>query len=197
MAERITRADVVDAAMELLAEGGLPALAMRRIAGELGIQQSALYWHFDNKQQLLSAVADQIVATVQPAGDDDWATRIAGMASRLRTTLLAYPDGAELVATAIAFRLGGRDLLARCADGFAAAGLDADDAETAASVLVHFVLGYTNDEQQHEQAAALGAIDPVAPDRPARDARFVAGIDLIVAGVERRSAIRPTSRRRR
>jgi len=65
MTDRITQEDIVRVCLTLLAAGGLHALAMRRIAGELGIQQSALYWHFDNKQQLLAAVADEIVSPVE------------------------------------------------------------------------------------------------------------------------------------
>jgi AcrR family transcriptional regulator len=180
MADGITRADITGAALALLADGGLHALAMRRIAAELGVQQSALYWHFDNKQQLLAAVADLVVAPVEPTNARKWQNRILGLGSRLRDELLRYPDGAELVATAIAFRLGAGRPHQLFADELVRAGMSDDDAGVAASVLVHFVVGYTTDEQQHHQAAALGAIDRVE----AATGRFEQGLRLIVAGVE-------------
>ena len=38
------------------------ALTMRRLGAELGVQPSAIYHHFANKQALLAAVADEILA---------------------------------------------------------------------------------------------------------------------------------------
>ncbi len=183
MTDGITQADITNASLALLASGGLQALAMRRIAAALGVQQSALYWHFANKQQLLAAIADEIVAPIEPPTRGLWSTRIVALGSRLRSELLRYPDGAELVATSLAFRLGAyrptqlfNHELVRC-------GLAISDAEIAGSVLVHYVLGYTTDEQQHRQAAALGAIDDdVAVVDP--EDRFVRGLRLIVAGID-------------
>jgi TetR/AcrR family transcriptional regulator, tetracycline repressor protein len=189
MTDRLTREDIVDAAVGLLADGGLHALAMRRIAGELGIQQSALYWHFENKQQLLGAVADRLVGSIgrreEPA---DWSAGVEALAMQLRGALLRYPDGAELVSTAFAFRLGGQRILPQFVDELHQ-GLTPEDAETAASVLLHFVLGYATVEQQHRQAAALGAIEPDvdgAESIRASQDRFVSGLRLILSGAEER-----------
>jgi len=180
MVDGITRADITGAALVLLTNGGLHALAMRRIAAELDVQQSALYWHFDNKQQLLAAVADLVVARVEATNARKWQNRILGLGSRLRDELLRYPDGAELVATAIAFRLGaGRPHQLFTAE-LTRAGMGDDDARVAASVFVHFVVGYTTDEQQHHQAAELGAIDRL----DVATGRFDQGLRLIVAGAE-------------
>lgn len=180
--DRITRERIVEAGLRLLGEGGLHALAMRRIATELGIQQSALYWHFENKQQLLGAIADQVVAALAPAGHRH-RDRLRSLATGLRNEVSAYPDGAELVATAFAFRLGARAAFDRFVAELVAAGAAADDAEVGASVLWHFVLGFVTDEQQHRQAAALGAI-AAAPDDAARaDKRFEKAVDLIVAAL--------------
>ena len=54
---RLRRSDVVDTALQILARVGLPDLTMRAIGTELGVQQSALYHHFANKQAVLAAVA--------------------------------------------------------------------------------------------------------------------------------------------
>ena len=51
-------------ALQLLDEYGLPDLTMRNLATALGIQPSALYWHFPNKQALLAAVSAKILAPV-------------------------------------------------------------------------------------------------------------------------------------
>lgn len=195
MGERISRSDVVRAALTLLDDGGFPALAMRRIAAELGVQQSALYWHFANKQTLLAAVADEIVAAVPAPSGDDWRARVRTLAAELRLALLRHRDGAELVATSLAFRLGAGDMVAAFRNELAGAGtarkpVDADAVETAANVLVHFVLGFTTDEQQRQQAAELGAIDADASAAPADStASFERGVELIIVGFA------PSSRR--
>lgn len=187
MTDKLTLDDIVDVALDLLADGGLHALAMRRIAAELGVQQSALYWHVDSKQQLLAAVADRLLATVEPPEDGDATARVAVLAARLRARLLSHPDGAELVATAVAFRLGAQRPFEQFTGALVDGGLDADDAEVGAAVLVHFVLGFTTDEQQHAQAAALGAIDGDSASASSED-RFSRGVDLIVAGIAARLA---------
>ncbi|MGW6130502.1 TetR/AcrR family transcriptional regulator C-terminal domain-containing protein [Cellulomonas sp. NPDC055163] len=68
----LTRAQVVAAALEILDEYGLGDLTMRRLAGSLGVQPGALYWHVANKQALLADVADAIVAelSLPTTGDD-------------------------------------------------------------------------------------------------------------------------------
>ncbi len=185
--DRINRDDIVGAALELLTVGGLHALGMRQIAAKVGVQQSALYWHFENKQQLLAALADRLLAPVGVESDGDWAVRVVSLARSLRAELLGYPDGAELVATSFAFRLGSHQPLHQFTEEPESAGLVGDDADVAASVILHFVLGYVTDEQQHRQAAALGAIVTSDDDRTAvSDERFVRGLELIVAGVRAR-----------
>ncbi|MFT5026700.1 MAG: TetR/AcrR family tetracycline transcriptional repressor [Ilumatobacter sp.] len=187
MTDRITQADIVNTALQLLADGGLHALAMRRIATELGVQQSALYWHFDNKQHLLAAVADRVVAAVLLPVEGDWSERIESLASRLRRELLRYPDAAELVATVFAFRLGAQQPFQQFINELVRGRLAPDDAAIAASVLVYFVFGYATDEQQHHQAATLGAIQPDLEDPHAAktaDDRFLRGLRLIMGGVD-------------
>ena len=55
------RGDVVERALHVLDRYGLADLTMRRLATELGVQPSALYHHFPNKQALLAAVADEVL----------------------------------------------------------------------------------------------------------------------------------------
>lgn len=191
MAGTITRMDILSAARSLLDSGGLPALAMRRIAAEIGVQQSALYWHFNSKQELLAGLADHILDQVAAVEGEKWQARITDLSLSLRSALLEHKDGAELVSTAFAFKLGSKALLRSFVDELSRAGLVAEEAETAASVLLHFVLGYTTNEQQHWQAASLGAIDgeDTSNDGLGRQFstdRFVRGVALILAGVHSR-----------
>ena len=84
---RITREQILAAAMALLDQRGLPDLTMRKLAAELGIRPSALYWHFPDKQTLLARLADRIVgsAPTPPAGGPCAAVGAGGGGSAARS----------------------------------------------------------------------------------------------------------------
>lgn len=50
-----TREQLVRAARDLLVEGGLGAVSMRRVASQCGLSATAIYRHFPDKDALLSA----------------------------------------------------------------------------------------------------------------------------------------------
>jgi len=58
--EPASRERVVEVALELLRVGGLDALSMRKVAAELGVSVSTVYWWAGNKEQLLALVVDEI-----------------------------------------------------------------------------------------------------------------------------------------
>ena len=179
------RSDVVEHALDVLDRHGLADLSMRRLAADLGVQPSALYWHFASKQALLAAVADEVLRRgTHPLADDPWPEQVTAYAHQLRDAMLAYRDGAELVATAQAFGLGEADPVGRLVDL-----LRIDDeglARVAAATVLHFVLGHVNEEQMNVQAASAGAIvdDPLT-----RDDTFTTGLGIVVAGIAARRTV--------
>ena len=56
----LTKAGIVQAALDLLDEAGMDGLTVRALAARLGVQAPALYWHVRNKQALLDEMATQI-----------------------------------------------------------------------------------------------------------------------------------------
>jgi TetR/AcrR family tetracycline transcriptional repressor len=175
------REDVVRQALSVLDAYGLPDLTMRRLARDLEVQPSALYHHFLNKQTLLGAVADEILARgPHPVEAGPWQERARSICSCLRDACLAYRDGAEVVATVRAFGLG--------AEGpyVALVGVLRDhcqDPEVAARALIIFVLGHTMDAQAYLQAGSAGAID--GPPREASD--FELGLGIFLRGLAAQS----------
>ncbi|MCL7927097.1 MAG: TetR/AcrR family transcriptional regulator [marine benthic group bacterium] len=51
-----TEARILDAARDLLAEGGIEALSMRAVASRVALSATALYHYFDNKEALVDSV---------------------------------------------------------------------------------------------------------------------------------------------
>ena len=174
------RSDVVEHALEVLDRHGLADLSMRRLAADLGVQPSALYWHFANKQALLAAVADEVLRRGRrPVPTGTWDEQMTAEVHALRDAMLAYRDGAELVATALAFGLATEDPVARLVDLIG----DTPEARVAAATIMHFVLGHVSDEQMNAQAASAGAIvdDPLT-----RADTFSTGLGIVVAGIAAR-----------
>jgi TetR/AcrR family transcriptional regulator, tetracycline repressor protein len=178
---RYRRTDVVARAIDVLDQYGLGDLSMRRLGGELGVQPSALYHHFANKQSLLAAVADELLARgARPRPDDlAWDEEVRAICVTLRDAMLAYRDGAELVATVVALGLGARrpydDLEAALLRG----GADPHLASVGARALLHYVFGHVSDEQTQLQAASIGAID----DDPRPGSDFDLGLALVLDGL--------------
>src|SRR6478735_3667203 len=177
---RYRRTDVVEQAIGVLDAYGLADLSMRRLGTELGVQPSALYHHFAHKQDLLAAVADELLRRGRRGSRPDaWDARVEVVCTELRDAMLAYRDGAELVATVRSFGLGAATPYDELADALADGGLDPSLVPTAARTLLHFVFGHALDEQTHLQAGSVGAIE----DAPREDADFVLGLQIVVDGV--------------
>ena len=160
---------------------GLAALTMRRLGTELGVQPSAIYHHFANKQTLLAAVADEILASRPAATASSWPDRVRETCAGLRAAMLDCTDGADVVATVWAFGLGRRgpadELVAVLAD----AGAD-DELAAVASDLLHYVFGHAFEEQTARQAIAAGAVDRTLDSLPDLDL----GLELVIDGLRSR-----------
>lgn len=198
---RRSKTDVVDAALALLDRVGLPDLSMRRLADELGVQPSALYWHVENKQELLAAVSARILAPVGADGETG-ATRQLGEAARvlgerLHDRLLAHRDGAEVVSSSLALGLVQSPLHLVLAERYPDAG---HAPQVVADAVTHFVVGYTFHEQQRTAADAFGVAAREAALTPdgvmsRRPDPFAAALALITAAADLPAASEPSARR--
>ncbi|NIH79599.1 TetR/AcrR family transcriptional regulator [Amycolatopsis viridis] len=89
----LTRATVLRAARDLLAERGLPGLSMRALAARLDVAPNALYSHVANKTALLDELLDDVLAEVAVPPDDvaDPAAGLHALLASTYTVLLAHP----------------------------------------------------------------------------------------------------------
>ena len=91
----LTVETITNTALDILSRYGLGDLSMRRLARELEVQPSALYWHVKDKQSLLVLISKSLKAEVDarcPAAADPLAAAMS-----LREVLLKYRDGAEIL----------------------------------------------------------------------------------------------------
>jgi len=96
----LSKAHIVDAALELLNEVGFTKLTVRTLAAKLNVQAAALYWHVKNKQALIDAMAFAIMTPRTFERPDNWRTLLLHIAHHNRRTLLGYRDGAQVIAHA-------------------------------------------------------------------------------------------------
>jgi AcrR family transcriptional regulator len=85
---RLTREEIVDAAIAIADAEGADALSMRRIAQVLSAGTMSLYWHVASKEHLLDLMRDMLMTEVgvpEPSGD--WRADLRAMAVSLRAML--------------------------------------------------------------------------------------------------------------
>lgn len=100
---KVNREMVVRAGLKLLNEVGLEQLTLRLLAKELKIQAPTVYWHFKSKEELIDEMATTVLEQgarhLLPGKESaDWTVWAAAFGGGLRKILLAYRDGARMVA---------------------------------------------------------------------------------------------------
>jgi AcrR family transcriptional regulator len=96
----LTRERIVRAALDIVDREGLSALSMRRLGAELGVDPMAAYYHIPNKDALLDAIVEAVMAEIDLTGDDPSASpeeRIMYAARSYRDVLLAHANALPLV----------------------------------------------------------------------------------------------------
>ncbi len=130
----LTTESVADAAMRILSNFGLGDLTMRRLARELGVQPSALYWHVADKQSLFVLLAGRMAAEAddldRPAPGQGRLSSTVDAITAYRGVLLRYRESADIVL--LAYAHSGQSVLPA-----ALADLD----EEARALVTPFVLG--------------------------------------------------------
>lgn len=91
--KRLTRARVLNAALELVDEQGAAALSMRRLAAKLDVDTMALYRHVRDKSDLLVGMIDTLQGTIDfPDESLDWRSWIRELALRRYLKLSQHPN---------------------------------------------------------------------------------------------------------
>ncbi|MFC7479378.1 TetR/AcrR family transcriptional regulator [Luedemannella flava] len=74
MREPLSRERVLAAAVALADAEGVPALTMRRLAKDLGVEAMSLYHHLPGKDALLDGLVESVVGEIVGAVDDERTT---------------------------------------------------------------------------------------------------------------------------
>jgi AcrR family transcriptional regulator len=204
----LTKERVLRAAIDLADRGGLEALSMRKLGQELGVDAMALYRHVRNKDDLLDAIVEAIVAEIErPRPSDDWKAALRNQAMAARRVMLQHPWARRVLEErpkgGPAFLAYVESVLTQLIDG----GFSMDLAHHTLHVLGSRIFGFNQDvfEDKGNQAPSAQDAAIVAGQMSARypsitqlaqaashdgvlgrcddDVEFAFGLDLILDGL--------------
>jgi len=209
-ADALSKQRIVEAAIEILDTDGESALTFRALAARLATGSGAIYWHVDDKNDLLAATTDDVIARVmtEVVSGAEPEEAIRAIALGVFDAIDAHPwVGAQLS------RAPWQSAMLQIFEGIGgqlqALGVPERAQFDSASALVNYVLGVAGQNaanarllqaRETDRSAFLAAVaarwaqlDPaeypfvnqVATQLREHDDReqFLAGIDLILAGI--------------
>ena len=218
----LSREGIVDRALAIADAEGTEAITIRRIAKEFGVTPMALYWHVQNKDELLAAMGDRFFDDLRPLPATGSAThRLRSVVLALVESLRRHPASVNLAGPRALQCERGRQLAEDVLGMLRAAGFTdveaGDIARTAlqtAIVLVNQQAGaepqIAAQEREAVRVAKRAALAALPPERFPNliacadtltacedpDGYFEFGVDLFVAGVERLQAARRRQNRK-
>jgi AcrR family transcriptional regulator len=90
----LSRERIVAVASAMIDADGLDALTTRRLAAELGVRGPSLYNHFATKDEILDAVADELIRPVDTSffATHEWPDALRLWGRSYRAALAAHPN---------------------------------------------------------------------------------------------------------
>ncbi|KQQ82813.1 TetR/AcrR family transcriptional regulator [Arthrobacter sp. Leaf137] len=141
----LTEEEILEAALDLLDEGGMKAASIRGIAARVGVAPNAVYTYFPDKAAMVQAIVEHLLGSVDHAVFADpevpWRHRIEALALELRERLTAHPGAVNLM---VGGPMDGPHALAlneRLMGVLVGAGLTSEEAAKSAYLLIVYVFG--------------------------------------------------------
>jgi len=199
---------IIAKALEILNREGLNGVTLRRVASELQVKAASLYWHVQNKRELLDEMAEEMLRSQFASYDPPdrniaWQAWLMGIANRLREALLAYRDGGLVVAganpnRAKTFAKLGAYLLTTLRQTYE---LDLEIAGALSTTILMYTWAFVIEEQtsppmeenaqkgpaiqQYLPATMLQELSDLKPFGRSTTSFYNQGLELIIAGAEK------------
>ncbi|HET6531291.1 MAG TPA: TetR/AcrR family transcriptional regulator C-terminal domain-containing protein [Actinoplanes sp.] len=146
--DKVTRAQIVRAAVDLLDDEGLAGLTMRKLGGKLSVAATTLYWHVQTKDDLLEYAVDAVYAEIDVPGPElaGWRGAATLLAHSMRSTIIRHPWLPAVINQRISVGPNAMALSSRGMAIFSAAGFTGRDPEKTLAALISYVLGSAGSE---------------------------------------------------
>ncbi len=209
----LSRERVIQAAVALADTAGSDALTIRKLAAELGVKPMTIYYHVPTKEAIIDGMVDQVFTEIAlPPTDTDWKTAIRQRSASARSVLAKHPWATPLMesrTTPGPATLLHHDAVIGC---LRSGGLSIEMTAHAYALIDAFVYGFALQEASLPATAGNDMTDlaqSIAGTMPAGDYphlmelttehvlqpgydfgnEFDFGLDLILAGLEARTAL--------
>lgn len=183
---------IVGECLKLLDLQGPGSLTFRRIGSHIGVDPTALYRHFRNKDELILAIMDHLIrqALIGFEPQADWRETLRDLAHRSRKVYLAHPQAAVLGTIRVTRREGEMRIVETILEALEQAGFHGEEAARIYRVLDDLTLAFAsldagfrvlNEDQQRKDVGAwskeYALADPAEFPRITQSAKHLAVID--------------------
>jgi TetR/AcrR family transcriptional regulator, tetracycline repressor protein len=101
----IDRDEAIATALTIIDKDGLDAFSIRRLGSELGVNGASLYYHFQDKDEILRGVRQLVLAEagvlLPRSKTATWEDYVVRSVSRYRDALVRHPNAAPLMAPGV------------------------------------------------------------------------------------------------
>ena len=209
---RLDRDTIIAAALELASTPGMLSISFRDLGAHLGVDPTAVYRHFRNKEALMAALLEHLTEsgldriTADPA---DWRERLRELALNTLERFERFPAvGAEAIVITT-HGPGEHRAIELILDAFSRAGLEGDDLVRHYALFASHVLSTSSNIARARAERGEAAVDglwldgpvlvdprefPLIAQNSARLAElrdqdlFLAGVEMILDSAERAAA---------
>jgi TetR/AcrR family transcriptional regulator, tetracycline repressor protein len=186
----ISREDIIDAAVRIVASGGYREMSIRSLAADLGVAPMSLYRHIRDKDDLLDEVVDRLLAQVwRPAEDaDNWQAWVIEAAASLRRFLVAQPAALHVYLRHPVVSPAAIERMEAMMSVLRRTGLDEATARSAYGAVHTYTIGFAALEASRSGwAPGDGNVDGLAHQLAALTSagQFTAGVQYLLEGIGR------------
>lgn len=142
---RLSREVIVDAYLRVVEIDGGRSVSLRRLGKELGVDATAVYRHFRDKDEILSEAADRLLAEVtdDAAPSGEWREQLRTLLLNLRRVYLSHPHALLALQLSPPKLQNGFLNVDRCIGLLREAGLAEDEVPVAYEALETYTIGAT------------------------------------------------------
>lgn len=187
----LSRAAITNVAIEFIERSGIEKLSMRVLASELGCGTMSLYSHVRNRDDLISAIVQELlersgILDITDADYPGWRERVTASLLAYKALAAAYPAAFELLALAPYEAAPVAGHLERLVGALSREGLPLERAYEILGMLDAYATGFlivwTKSQSRQAETETLASPDL----RRQRDLdAFDRGLQTILAGIER------------
>lgn len=140
---RLSRDLIVEAYLRLVEAEGSDDITLRRLGAELGVDPTAIYRHFKDKDELLAVASDRVLGEVDAGrvGPGSWRDELRDLLLRVRQVYVAHPQAMQALQLAPASMPNAARLSNRVIALLRESGLEDDEAAIAYDGLETMTLG--------------------------------------------------------